>query len=171
MCQSFKVIFFLKKGKRCDSKSLPIYVRVTVDGERAEWSVQRNCEPSPKWNQTIGRATGTKEDVKILNAYLDAIQGNIFSIQKECALRNEPITAEHVRSKILHKTEEKQHSLLEVYKYHNDQFEKLVGLEFSHGTFKKFKSSFLLNNYTIKAMGHTPRTTTYLHQCKIKMLL
>ena len=72
---------------------------------------------------------------------MDAIQGNIFGIQKEYALRNEPITAEEVRSKILHKNEEKQHSLVGVYKYHNDQFQKLVGLEFSNGTFKKFKSA------------------------------
>ena len=73
MNQSFKVLFFLKKGKRCNVKSLPIYVRVTVNGERAEWSVQRSCEPGSKWNQAIGRAAGNKEEVKILNAYLDAI--------------------------------------------------------------------------------------------------
>src|SRR5688572_10857396 len=141
MSQSFKVLFFLKKGKRCKVKSLPIYVRVTVDGKRAEWSVQRSCEPGLKWNQTTGRASGTKEEVKILNAYLDAIQGNIFAVQKESAIRNEPITAEQVRSIILHKSVEKQYNLLEVYKYHNDQFEKLVGLEFANGTFKKFKSA------------------------------
>ncbi len=101
MSQSFKVLFFLKQGNRCNVKSLPIYVRVTVNGKRSEWSIQRNCDRS-KWNQGIGRATGTKEEVKILNAYLDAIQGNIFSIQKEFALRNEPLTAEHVKAQILH---------------------------------------------------------------------
>jgi site-specific recombinase XerD len=89
----------------------------------------------------LGRASGTKEDAKILNAYLDTIQGNIFTVQKEYALRNQPITAEQVRSKILHKEEEKQHRLIEVYKYHNEQFEKLVGLEFAKGTLKKFKSA------------------------------
>ncbi len=72
---------------------------------------------------------------------MDAIQGNIFTVQKEYVLRNEPITAEQVRSKILHRDEEKQHSLVEVYKYHNSQFEKLVGLEFSYGTLKKFKTA------------------------------
>ena len=149
MSQSFKV-FFLKKGKRCHGKFLPIYVRVTVDGKRAEWSVQRSCEPGSKWNQTAGRAIGIKEDVKILNAYLDAIQGNIFAIQKEHALRSEPITAEKVRSKILCKDEEKQLSLIEVYKYHNDQFEKLIGLEYSKGTFKKFRSALKsLENFII----------------------
>ena len=141
MNQSLKALFFLKKGKRCNVKSLPIYVLVTVNRERVEWSVQRSCEAGLKWNQAIGRATGNKEEIKILNAYLDAIQGNIFAIQKEYALRNEPLTAEQVLSKLLNKSEEKQHRLIEVYKYHNDQFEKLVGLEFAHGTFKKFKSA------------------------------
>ncbi len=131
MSQSFKMLFYLKKGKRSNQKSLPIYVRLTVDGRRVEWSVQRNCSADLKWNQKLGRAAGTKEEVKILNAYLDAIQGNIFSIQKEYTLRNEPVSAESIRSRILHKTEEKQHSLLEVYHYHNDQFEKLVGSEYS----------------------------------------
>lgn len=126
MCKSFKVLFFLKKGKRCNEKSLLVYVRVTVDGKRVEWSVQRSWEPGAKWNKNIGRATGTKEEAKNLNAYLDAIQGNIFAVQKECVLRNEPLTAEQVRCKVLHKSEEKQHTLIEVYQYHNDQFEKLV---------------------------------------------
>jgi hypothetical protein len=56
-------------------------------------------------------------------------------------LRNEPITPEQLRAKILHKTDEKKYSLIEVYKYHNEQFGKLVGLEFVNGTFKKFKSA------------------------------
>ena len=71
MNQRFKVLFYLKKGRRSKGNSFPIYVRVTIDGKRVEWSVQRSCEPELKWNQSIGRATGNREEVKILNAYLD----------------------------------------------------------------------------------------------------
>lgn len=140
MSTNFKLLFFLKKGKGCKVNSLPIYVRITIDGKRSEWSVQRNCDPA-KWNQIIGRALGAKEEIKNLNGYLDAIQGNIFGIQKEFALRNEPIAAEQVKAKLLNKTGAEQHTLIDVYKEHNVQFEKLVGLEFSRGTFKKFKSA------------------------------
>ena len=168
MRQSFKVLFFLKKGKRCDKQSLPIYVRLTVDGKRAEWSVQRNCSPGVKWNQKLGRATGTKEDTRILNAYLDAIQGNIFTIQKEYALRNEPVNADQIRSRILHKTEEKRHGLLEVYKYHNLQFEKLVGLEYSDGTFRKFKSAIKSLKAFIEWKFNKPEI--YLHQVDHKFI-
>jgi len=129
MSVNFKVIFFLKKGRNSKPGFLPIYVRVTIDGQRAEWSVQRNCDPA-KWNQHAGRALGNHEKAKILNQFLDAIQGNIHDIQKEYTLRNEPITAEQVRARMLHQSEEKKHSLVEVYQYHNDQFEKLVALNF-----------------------------------------
>ena len=140
MSQNFKVLFFLKKGRRSNKNLLPIYGRVTINGKRSEWSVQRSIEPA-KWNQQARRASGSKEEVKILNQYLDAIQGNIYQVQKDNAMRNEIVTAIQVRDKILKKDEDKKYSLVDVYQYHNDQFEKLVGIEFSYGTFKKFKST------------------------------
>ena len=140
MSQNFKILFYLKKGRNRNEKSLPIYVRLTINGERAEWTCQRNCDPV-RWNQQSGRAIGNKDETKSLNQHLDAIQANIFQVQKEYTLRNESVAAAQVRAKILHETEEKRHSLIEVYQYHNDQFEKLVGTEFSYGTYKKFKSA------------------------------
>ena len=140
MSQNFKILFYLKKGRNHNEKSLPIYVRLTINGERAEWTCQRNCDPV-RWNQQSGRAIGNKDETKSLNQHLDAIQANIFQVQKEYTLRNESVAAAQVRAKILHETEEKKHSLIEVYQYHNDQFEKLVGTEFSYGTYKKFKSA------------------------------
>jgi site-specific recombinase XerD len=137
MSENFKVLFLLKKGREVNPVSLPIYVRVTINGERAEWSVQRKCEVK-KWNQKVGRASGTKEESKNLNCFLDVVQAQVFQIQRESALRNETVTADQVKSIILHKDSEKKHGLVEVYKYHNEQFEKLVGLEYSIGTFKKF---------------------------------
>ena len=81
MSQNFKILFFLKKGKRSNEKSLPIYVRVIINKERVEWTCQRKCDPV-KWNQQTGRVIGTKDDVKGLNQHLDAIQANIFQVQR-----------------------------------------------------------------------------------------
>ncbi|MEJ0104721.1 MAG: hypothetical protein WDO19_20155 [Bacteroidota bacterium] len=59
-----------------------------------------------------------------MNKFLDAVNANIFEIQREYTLKKEPVTALQVRAKILHTTEEKQHTLIEVYQYHNDQFKQ-----------------------------------------------
>src|SRR6185436_112367 len=86
----------------------------------------------------------------------------------EHILRNEPAAAAQVRTKILHETEEKKYSLIEVYQYHNDQFEKLVGSEFSYGTYKKFKSAlkslkaFLEWKFKKKDVYLTENATTVL---------
>lgn len=139
MSQSFKILFHLKKGKGTNENVQPIYVRLTVDGKRVEWSVQRSCEES-KWNKLTGRMAGSKEEAKKLNAYLDAIQASIYDVQREHAQRKERVTAEQVRTTIIYGSEEKAHTLLEVYQYHNEQFEKLVGIEYSFRTLQKFRT-------------------------------
>jgi len=50
MNQGFKLLFLLKKWRISKKGALPIFARVTIDGKRIEWSLQRTCELS-KWNQ------------------------------------------------------------------------------------------------------------------------
>jgi len=140
MNQNLRVLFFLKKGKGYLKGPLPIYVRITIDGKRTEWSVQRSWE-SHKWIQKIGRASGNRNEAAELNNYLDIVQGSIYHVQKEYALRNEQISSEQVKIKLLNGVSERKHKLIEVFIYHNEQFLKLVGSEYSFGTFKKFKTA------------------------------
>jgi hypothetical protein len=49
---------------------VPIYLRITVNGKRAETTSGREGEPA-HWNSTAGRFKGTKEEIKSFNAYLD----------------------------------------------------------------------------------------------------
>jgi hypothetical protein len=138
MNKSFKSYFFLKKGNGYKEGPIPVYLRISVNGQRAEMTVQRKCEPL-KWNQSTGRAKGTKKEVVQLNQYLDIVQGKIFEIQKEHELKNEPLTADIVKQKLLGLTKEKKHTLIEDFELHNEQFKALVGKEYSYGTYKKFK--------------------------------
>lgn len=55
----------MKKQKNYQSGSAPIYLRITVEGKRAEIATGRQCDPQ-RWNSKSGGATGTKEDVKAL---------------------------------------------------------------------------------------------------------
>jgi hypothetical protein len=103
-------------------------------------SIQRTWDPK-RWNRNVHRAMGNFKDAQQLNAYLDAVQGRVFEIQKEYTLKNQLLTPQMVIQKLTSLKSEKAHMLIEVFQYHNNQFEKLVGLEFSNGTFKKFKTA------------------------------
>lgn len=73
MSKRLSILFYLKKPKTSIKGAYPIYMRITVDSKRTEVSTKRDCEPE-KWNSSAGRAKGTREDIRTLNAYLDSLQ-------------------------------------------------------------------------------------------------
>ena len=61
MNQGLKLLFLLKKARISKKGTSPIFARVTIDGKRIEWGLQKSCEPA-KWNQDKDRANGTKTE-------------------------------------------------------------------------------------------------------------
>ncbi|WP_026629857.1 Arm DNA-binding domain-containing protein [Dyadobacter alkalitolerans] len=59
------MFFYLKKRSNYKTGRLPIYIRITVEGERMEISTKRECEPE-KWNSQTGRKNGIKDDTRTL---------------------------------------------------------------------------------------------------------
>ncbi|MCE7070880.1 Arm DNA-binding domain-containing protein [Dyadobacter sp. CY327] len=72
-------------------------MRLTVDGQRTEISTKRECEPA-KWNSSAGRKNDTREDVKILDAYLDTIQSKVYEVHRQLIEAGRHITAESVKN-------------------------------------------------------------------------
>ncbi len=69
---------------------------------------------------------GNNEEVKQFNSYLDLFKSKIFEAQRELMCAGYDVTASAIKNKLMG-TEERQKTLLEVFKYHNQQFEELVG--------------------------------------------
>ncbi|CAM3788245.1 site-specific integrase [Pontibacter korlensis] len=59
MSINFSLLFYLKKPKNYQTGPVPIYLRVTVAGKRAELTTSRSVEPE-RWISSAGRAIGTK---------------------------------------------------------------------------------------------------------------
>ncbi|PRY09845.1 site-specific recombinase XerD [Pontibacter ummariensis] len=139
MTKRIRVLFYLKKPKSYSSGPVPIYLRITIDGKRAEISTGRECEPK-KWNSSSGRASGTKETVVSLNAYLETLQAKAYEAHRQLLEEGESITAEGVKLRFLGKEEETRTLLREVEE-HNRRMEALVGVEFAPNTLKGYKTS------------------------------
>ena len=65
---SFGIYFYVKKYKETNGK-LPIYVRITVNKQRAEFSIKRTIEEK-SWNAAKGLAKGNQEVVRSFIHYL-----------------------------------------------------------------------------------------------------
>lgn len=55
MQYDLNVLFFLRKKKMDKKGFVPIYLRITVNGERVELSINRKIEPK-KWDSKLQRA-------------------------------------------------------------------------------------------------------------------
>jgi len=139
MKTNFSMLFYLKKQKNYTSGLAPVYLRITVDGERAEVTTNRECEPE-KWNSHSGRATGTKENIKSLNAFLDNLQSDAYEAHRYLHENGKLITAESLKNRMLGKSE-KSYMLIELFKDHNNKVESLIGKGFAPATHKRYETS------------------------------
>ncbi len=143
MNKTFNVLFILRKPKNYLTGDVPVYMRLTIDGTRAEFAAKRKVDPKI-WNYQAGRVKGKTEEAKTLNHYLDLLQSKVFEAERELLKAGQPVTVTTIGDKLNNKeTVTREKMLLEVYQYHNDQFAELVNAEeCALGTLKKFKSAY-----------------------------
>jgi site-specific recombinase XerD len=141
MRTNMNLLFYLKKRSNYESGPVAIYLRFTVDGHRAEASAGKTCEPS-RWNVQSGRANGTKEDVRVLNAYLDKLQANVQELHHLMTVNEEMVTAESLKNRFIGKVE-KSRTLITVFDDHNAKMESLVGQEFEKSTLQRYKTCLM----------------------------
>lgn len=141
MNKTLKVLFFLRTRTSYVSGPAPIYMRVTVEGDRFEMATQREVDPE-KWdNKACRMVRSKKESTRELNYYLDMLQGKVFEAQREMVSLGIEITANKVKNFLLGKEVEESKTLLEVYKQHVEEVKALVGKEYAQGTLKRFNAA------------------------------
>jgi site-specific recombinase XerD len=136
MKTNFSLLFYLKKPKNYISGDAPIYIRITVKGKRSEVSTGRSCEPK-RWSVKAGRVSGSKEDAKKLNCYLDDLRSKVYESHQSLTVSNEIITADSIKNKFLGKTNG-NHTLMEAVMDHNDKMKSLIGKDYVQGTMNRF---------------------------------
>ena len=133
------ILFFGKKTKNDSDKLLSIYLRVTINGERFEISTQRYVEPS-KWSTCSGKVKGNSEEAQSINQYLDSLKQKVYDYQKNIAMEGKDFTKEMLRLK-WYGIEQRTHTLVEIFKQHNDQLKSLIGMDNSKATYTKYTTT------------------------------
>ena len=78
---TFGLLFYIRRDKTNKRGEAPVFMRLTINGERADASIKRFIEPHA-WNSAKGKANEKSRGGKDLNLYLDAISANILQIQR-----------------------------------------------------------------------------------------
>ncbi len=130
------VLFYLKKAKKTKAGEAPVYLRVTVNGQRAELSVRRSVKPVI-WDSKAQRVKGKSEKVRLVNNYLDEIENKVNRHYNIALQENQMITAEHLKNMIAGKDKQKK-MLIPVFDEYIKLIEREKGKKYSPKTVARY---------------------------------
>lgn len=136
-------MFYIRRDKTNKKGEAPVFMRLTINGERADASIKRFIEPHA-WNSAKGKANEKSRGGKDLNLYLDAISANILRIQRDLELDKKEISAQIILNRYLGKEQSDRHTLMEVFRAHNEKCRALSGISLAPGTVIRYETSLRL---------------------------
>jgi site-specific recombinase XerD len=140
MVKTFHHIFFLKNPRHYEEgQPKPIYIRITVDSQRAEVATGREIDPN-FWHHGKISVKRMTEELRELDSYLDALKEKLYAAHQALIRENKTITAEAIKNKYTG-VSEKARMLVPIFQKHNDEVETLVPKEYSPGTLERYKTS------------------------------
>ena len=138
MNAKISVLFYAKKSKTKSNFRVPIYLRITVNGKRAEFSTGKDVEIS-KWSSAQNRLKGNSEEARAINKYLDILKSNVLVLENKLALSRESFDAIDIKN-LLTGANTTERYLIPIFEEHNTKIEKLLGKEYAPATLKNFKT-------------------------------
>lgn len=118
--QDLSILFWLYRAKKSADGKIPIYVRITIDCRRAQFSLGRKIE-AEQWNGDVGLMVGKSEEAKTINSYIAKTRGDIERHYNILLSNNEQVSAEMVLNSYMGIKEETR-SILQAFEYHNQRF-------------------------------------------------
>jgi len=156
---TFSLIFWIYSSRSKNNK-VPIYARITVDGNRANFSLKRRI-PAENWEASRGMMKGKRQESKLVNKYLDQVRSNIYLAYEELLSEHKMITAQAIKNRYLGK-DVFYRSLKDLFEYHNEISKQSL----SSRTLKHYKvtqrylykflsAKFSLNDYRLIDLNYT----------------
>jgi site-specific recombinase XerD len=151
MQYDLSILFHLQKGKENKKGQAPIYLRITVNGKRAELSTNESINTS-QWDSSLQRAKGRSESARTLNDHLDSLQTRLRREFNKLTENEEDISADKLKD-ILTGKYLTHHYLVDVFIKSNKLIEMEVGSKYTKDTFVRYQisierlKSFLLKEY------------------------
>jgi len=159
---TFGIVFYLKKCKAKDGKA-PIYVRITVDGNRTDISLKKNIEMK-YWNGNKGMAKGNTDDIRHLNTHLEKLRAQLVGYYQDLQLKRKLITSDSIKNLFLG-IGEQEYTLMNLIEYHNTEMKNVL----EWGTLKNYSST---KKYLQLYLSSKLRTSdVYLTQLDYKFLI
>lgn len=168
MRSTFKVLFYLKRDKKQDSKTAPVMGRITVNGSIAQFSAKISV-PLALWEVKGGQAKGRSIESDRINRHLDNIRGQINKHYQDICDHDSFVTAEKVKNAYLG-FGQKYQTLIETFEKFTEDYKQRVGVDRARKTWERYRKciehlqSFMLKEYKVKDMLLTELELSFIEK-------
>ncbi|MDR1055234.1 MAG: site-specific integrase [Prevotellaceae bacterium] len=133
---SFNVFFFIKKTKLLSNGEATIRLRIKASGIAVESQIKRSIPPN-LWEQSTESSKGRDRKSAELNEYIRMLKLKVLTIHRELELSGKLFTARLIIDK-LYNAETDKRMLLGVFRKHNEDCRKLIGIDYVEITIRRF---------------------------------
>ena len=114
----YAILFYLRTSKQRTDNKAPIYMRITVEGERTEYSTGEYVEPK-YWSNKTYRVHKRHDSSEQINNHLQHLENRVKEARNFLEQIDQKITAEAIKAELL----DERKSELMFMKRFNDHLE------------------------------------------------
>ena len=133
---TFSVILFIKRGKLLKNGEAPIFLRITIKGERVDISTNQSIDPE-HWNKAKGQIKSGAKDTADRNNYLNNLKLKLQAHKREIVDKGIELSAHNLKDAYLGNVQENR-GVMEIFLEHNQKCEELSGKDFAPGTVERY---------------------------------
>jgi hypothetical protein len=97
---TFSLLSYLRRAKANKDGLAPVYLRITLDGKRAELSAQTFVDPA-KWVPQKGRLKASYEENKRLNRTIESFEHRAREIYNRLIEKGKILDADDIKNELL----------------------------------------------------------------------
>lgn len=131
-------IFYLKRAKPNSIGQVPIFQRITINGQRLDRSTGKYIEPE-LWSSHTAILKGKSEQTRSINNHLHHLLNEVLEAEKDLTLHRKEVNYLNMKNLLTGKGE-KERTIVPIFEEHNIRIQALVSSnEFAQGTVERYK--------------------------------
>ncbi|WP_372642243.1 site-specific integrase [Ancylomarina sp.] len=150
MRQTTSILFFARKTTKLKNGESPIFIRITVDGQRLDISLKRSID-SKFWDSNKGKCKGNSIKAKENNRYIHFMDEKLLKIINDLEIQ-EDLNCKNVKASLNQENDDR--SIISIFQKHNERCEKRIGIDMAEGTVERYRTCLKHTKDFLKQQYH-----------------
>lgn len=127
MKATFRIMFYVQRGKVAPNGRVPIFTRLTVNGVKVHFSTKLSIQPD-RWDAKKYCTLGVTKEEKNINRFLEELKGSIQRHYFDMQAAGEVVSATKIKRRLFC-TDERCVSIQQVFDKYIEDYTKLVQMK------------------------------------------